>query len=92
MVLTLMHTRLEDDAGVSRQGVSGIGGGIAAGRHHAVQFNAGPKQHSARRRQLDCVACSQPVTGMQVVVAGSVYCSWDCAVSVGGIIPGQYFG
>jgi hypothetical protein len=90
MMLTLMHARLENDVGVSRQGGSAIGGGVAANRHHAVQL--GTRSKHSRRQLLDCVACSQPVTGVKVVVAGSAYCSWDCAVSVAGIIPGQYFG
>ena len=29
---------------------------------------------------------------LHVIVAGSVYCTWDCATSVAGTVPGLYFG
>ncbi len=75
---------------MGRQGGSGVGGGTAAGRHQAVHLSAGHR-HS-HQQSLDCVGCLQPIRGAAVVIAGRLYCTWDCAVSASGIIPGQYFG
>ena len=87
MVLTLMHARSHDVPGVSRQGGSGIGGGIAAGRHRAT----GTARTAPPGPALSCVSCTGPVTGVAVVVQSRVYCSWDCAVTSAGI-PGRYLG
>ena len=38
---------------------------------------------------MDCVACSRPVA---VIAQGRVFCTWDCAVSTAGAVPGLYFG
>ena len=85
-----MHVETNDVAGVSRQGGSGVGGGTATGRHHAVP--APQTLHRIGRASLDCIGCSRPVTGVAVVVQGRVFCTWDCAVSIAGPVPGQYFG
>jgi len=73
---------------VSRQGGSGIGGGMAAGRHRTVR----PGQRLSHLQSLDCVGFLQPLRGGAVVIAGRLYCTWDCAVSASGMLPGQYFG
>jgi hypothetical protein len=87
-----MHIEIDDVAGVSRQGGSGTGGGVVASRHQAIRISG--RRHLSRRAGsgLDCTGCSQPLTGATVVVGGRVYCTWDCAVSVAGTVPGLYFG
>ena len=89
-MLTLGPNETDDFAGVSRQGGSGVGGGTAAGRHHAVQIR--PRRRYAQVKSLSCVACDRPVAGVAVVLQDRVFCTWDCAVGVAGTVPGRYFG
>ena len=90
MGLTLVRSRTQDGRGVSRQGGSGIGGGAAAGRHQAVRL--APRHGHSHHQSIDCGSCLQPIRGTAVVIAGRLYCTWDCAVSFAGMVPGQYFG
>ncbi len=75
-------------AGVSSQGGSGIGGGAAAGRHHAISTSL----NSRPRAELECISCGRPVTTTLVVQSGRLYCSWDCSSSLEARVPGQYLG
>lgn len=63
---------------------------MAAGRHRSGA--AGGMSRPEPASTLDCGGCRGGVTGPAVVMLGRVYCSWDCAVSAAGLIPGQYFG
>ena len=85
-----MQPRTDDLGGVSGQGGSGAGGGAAASRHRGLQPT--PSTHRTGRPAVECVSCSRTLTGTAIVVAGRVYCTWDCAVSTAGTVPGQYFG
>ncbi|HZQ48721.1 MAG TPA: hypothetical protein VFB69_00235 [Candidatus Dormibacteraeota bacterium] len=76
---------------MSRRVGSGTGGGTATGRHQAIRLSGRSHLHP-RASELECSACRRPVTGVAVIVAGSVYCTWDCATSVAGTVPGLYFG
>jgi hypothetical protein len=87
-----MHGRAHDGPGVSRQGGSGIGGGIAAGRRHAIP--GGPQASSfrdAKAQALPCDGCGAPVRGVAVVVQRRLYCE-GCAVVFAHPVPGLYFG
>jgi hypothetical protein len=74
--------------GVSRQGGPGIGGGIAAGRHHAITSGGA----TSPRPVQECLSCGKAVTTTLVVESGRLYCSWDCAASIEPMIPGRYLG
>jgi len=67
-----------------------VGGGAATGRHQAIQLS--PRRRHSHHESIDCVSCRQPIRGTAVVIAGGLYCTWDCAVSAAGLVPGQYFG
>jgi hypothetical protein len=89
-VLTLVHGEIDHVAGVSRQGGSGIGGGVAAGRHRAI-----PQVEPLNRTSLvslECAGCRRPLTDAAVFLAGKVYCGTDCVQSLAVPIPGLYFG
>jgi hypothetical protein len=73
---------------VGRQ-AAGTGGEIAPGDHRQVTASA---IRNLPRVVLDCAGCSRPITGEAVVIQGRLYCTWDCAVSAAGLIPGHYFG
>jgi hypothetical protein len=75
---------------VGRQGATGVGGGMAAGRHRSAA--GGGMSRRAAARALVCGGCRGGITGQAVVIQGRAYCSWDCALSTAGLIPGQYFG
>jgi hypothetical protein len=55
-------------------------------------MHLGPGRRQSHDHSIDCVSCQQPIRGTAVVIAGRLYCTWDCAVSAAGSVPGQYFG
>ncbi len=92
-MLALVHGEVDHRSGVSRQGGSGAGGGMATGRHQAIRLPGRTHSHlRGTAAELECTGCRRPVTGVAVIVAGRVFCTWDCATSVAGTVPGLYFG